>query len=324
MNHRGVCKLTDFGIARDEEGMDLTRTDTSLGTLGYVAPEQRASAKEVDHRADIYSAGATLYKMVVGEASADLFVADRFSELMVDVPEPLRPVIMEATAYRPDERFETAHEFARRLHEVKAQLAPDPSETPQLALRRDDLEPPVTVTSRPVEVRERAPASPPPDVHPEPSLELELPEDPRFAKAKVAAIVFGLAVVGCFLGIVLVRSGVTIVSAHLQASGDQDAYFATIESSEDLLDKLESLGSHRPVLQTRWDDWKAAKTDYERSASAHAFSAEVAENVEKYTHNPGTGQRVLAREVTTKLHEIQQAELVADEAAEAAQTSGCN
>ncbi len=319
MNHRGVCKLTDFGIAQgDALGPDLTRTDTALGTLGYVAPEQRANAKSVDHRADIYSAGATIYAMITGEASADLFVADRVTELMADVPPPLRPVIMAATTYRPDERFLTAHEFARSLHEARGQLLPDPSQTPQLALRRDEaLDRPAPSVGVPApapaskSIPEVVPPKPPDGGNP-------------LANVRRYAIVSALALVSFFGLLGAGMAALQMGSTQTQATQVREAYFDKVEASEPLLDKLESLGSHRPVLQSKWDDWTAAKSAEDKDRAAHAYSAALAADIAKHTQNPSPGTRVTARTVISTLEEIQAAEAASDRAEATAAASGCS
>ncbi|MFW5688283.1 MAG: protein kinase domain-containing protein, partial [Spirochaetota bacterium] len=64
----GSVKLLDFGIASRvaESGDDLTREGMTLGTVAYIAPEQIQRSRDVDKRADIYSAGAMLYEMITG------------------------------------------------------------------------------------------------------------------------------------------------------------------------------------------------------------------------------------------------------------------
>jgi len=333
MNHRGVCKLTDFGIAQgDPLGPDLTRTDTALGTLGYVAPEQRASAKTVDHRADIYSAGATLYAMIVGEPSADLFVADRVTELMAAVPEPLRPVIMRATTYRPDERYDSAHELARMLHEVRGKLAPDPSETPQLALRRQDTrERPASRVAETFDVPPPTPSAPDkPELVNEPTMDTgstdqEEPADlsNSLAELKRVALVVVIAAFATMGVLGAIGSAMRSGEARQQAVVAQAAYFETVGSSAGLVDELVTLGAHRSMLQSKWDAWDAAGSPPEKNSAAHAYSAAVAADVSKYTARVQTGDRVTARTVVTKVEELQNAERVSDQAAAAAASSGC-
>ncbi|GAB4552943.1 MAG: hypothetical protein OHK0023_21450 [Anaerolineae bacterium] len=59
--------LTDFGIAKVLAEHTLTLGDSVVGTLDYIAPEQITSAREVDHRADIYSLGAMTYQILTGQ-----------------------------------------------------------------------------------------------------------------------------------------------------------------------------------------------------------------------------------------------------------------
>src|SRR5438045_7909579 len=68
-----MVKLVDFGIAnsvRDEtaaEGSSLTRMGSAIGTPNYMSPEQAQGLNTLDYRTDIYSLGAVLYEMLVGE-----------------------------------------------------------------------------------------------------------------------------------------------------------------------------------------------------------------------------------------------------------------
>lgn len=60
----GRLKITDFGIARTESS-NLTRASVVVGSPGYIAPEQYTN-REVDRRADVFSAGVLLYQMLSG------------------------------------------------------------------------------------------------------------------------------------------------------------------------------------------------------------------------------------------------------------------
>ena len=67
----GKIKIIDFGLAKDTDvDSNLTMEGTGMGTPLYMAPEQVKDAKNVDFRADIYSLGATLFKMLSGHNSA--------------------------------------------------------------------------------------------------------------------------------------------------------------------------------------------------------------------------------------------------------------
>jgi eukaryotic-like serine/threonine-protein kinase len=60
-------KVIDFGVARIAEGAGaFTRPGTTLGTAGYMAPEQAAGATDVDARADVYGLGCVLFECLTG------------------------------------------------------------------------------------------------------------------------------------------------------------------------------------------------------------------------------------------------------------------
>uniref|UniRef100_UPI003DA088E8 protein kinase domain-containing protein n=1 Tax=Enterococcus faecium TaxID=1352 RepID=UPI003DA088E8 len=68
---------TDFGLANflgePSERFALTNTHVSMGTLSYMAPEQRVDAKNADARADIFSLGVILYELLTGEVPLGTF-----------------------------------------------------------------------------------------------------------------------------------------------------------------------------------------------------------------------------------------------------------
>lgn len=89
IDRKGRAKLLDFGLAAIKGTEKLTRTGSTLGTIGYMSPEQ-AEGKEVDRRSDIFSLGVVLYEMIAGKRPFD-----RESDvattraIATDTPEPL-------------------------------------------------------------------------------------------------------------------------------------------------------------------------------------------------------------------------------------------
>lgn len=126
----GKIKVTDFGIARIESST-LTQAGSSLGTPGYMSPEQ-FSGENIDSRTDIFSAGVILYQFLTGEKpftgstitsimhKVMNFEPDPPSSLNPNVPSELDDVVMKAIAKNLDERYQTAREF---LDDMRAATA---------------------------------------------------------------------------------------------------------------------------------------------------------------------------------------------------------
>lgn len=87
----GKAKLTDLGLARDVSDKQAAESEAgkAYGTPYYISPEQIRGEIDIDHRADIYSMGATLYHMVTGRPPFD---GDTPSAVMhKHLKEPLTP-----------------------------------------------------------------------------------------------------------------------------------------------------------------------------------------------------------------------------------------
>lgn len=94
-----LVKLLDFGIAKPASATDtrLTATGAAMGSPSYMSPEQVRNAKDVDHRSDIWSLGASLHELLAGTPP---FRAETFPALcaaiIADDPTPLRSVRKDA------------------------------------------------------------------------------------------------------------------------------------------------------------------------------------------------------------------------------------
>ncbi len=121
IDNQGICKLGDFGIARMEREF-RTRGGSSMGTEGYMAPEQEKDASRADARADIYGLGMTLWVAVSGRDPMRLQRADG----MAFVPEPLKRVIERATSEDPRNRQPNVGVFAQQLEQSLRALPADP------------------------------------------------------------------------------------------------------------------------------------------------------------------------------------------------------
>ena len=122
----GNVWVTDFGLAKLEEGDDLSLSRELVGTLRYMAPE-RLRGKS-DRRGDIYSLGATLYELLAlrppfEDSRPD--PADRAASattrrlpprhLERSIPRDLETIVLKALAKDPKDRFGSAGELADEL-----------------------------------------------------------------------------------------------------------------------------------------------------------------------------------------------------------------
>ena len=128
----GHALLADFGIARFQEAaVSHTRTGVAMGTLLFMAPEQRVDARSVGPTADLYAAGATLFHLLTGDTPVDLFAIPPDSPRWLGVPEPLVPYLQRATLYNPEARFPDAAAMADALSAIAASLPEDGTPVPQ-------------------------------------------------------------------------------------------------------------------------------------------------------------------------------------------------
>ncbi|MBX3222118.1 MAG: serine/threonine protein kinase, partial [Labilithrix sp.] len=130
----GSVKVLDFGISKslDDRSMEdsvggLTNEGVALGSPGYMAPEQITSSRDVDVRADIYSIGAILYRLVSGKtphkgdslmsvlASMATVPLAPLSTLVPDVPRGFADVVGRCLARDRGERPASIAELARAV-----------------------------------------------------------------------------------------------------------------------------------------------------------------------------------------------------------------
>jgi serine/threonine-protein kinase len=126
-----LVKVLDFGVSKlraDEDGQtSTTRTGTVMGSPLFMPPEQARSSKDVDGRADIWSLGAVLYKLItqrppfLADNMADLFaeILHRphvpITEHAPDVSPGLAAVIDRCLAKLPSDRYATLGDLALAL-----------------------------------------------------------------------------------------------------------------------------------------------------------------------------------------------------------------
>jgi hypothetical protein len=128
LDGHGHLWITDFGLAHCQSQAGLTMSGDLVGTLRYMSPEQALGKRGlVDHRADVYSLGVTLYELLTlepafsGSDREELLRQVAFEEPYPPrrrnkaIPRELETIVLKAMEKSPDGRYVTAQELAEDL-----------------------------------------------------------------------------------------------------------------------------------------------------------------------------------------------------------------
>ena len=138
----GAATLLDFGIMRDAREAALTLKGCTVGTPGYMAPEQATGSRTLDGRADQYALACVLFEMLCErlpfiETNDAQRVTRQLREAAPDlrdfapaVPAAIARVLARALSANPERRFKTIQAFARALRAAM----PNPERVDALAL----------------------------------------------------------------------------------------------------------------------------------------------------------------------------------------------
>ena len=122
----GMVKITDFGIAMAMNSTQLTQTNSVMGSVHYLPPEQ-ANGKSATLQSDVYSMGILLYELISGKLpyKGDNAVEIALKHLkepfpsireeMPEVPQSVENIILKATAKNPKNRYNDAREMYNDL-----------------------------------------------------------------------------------------------------------------------------------------------------------------------------------------------------------------
>ena len=139
----GTVKITDFGVAQVFAAEQLTITGAVIGTAEFMSPEQ-VEGRRADRRSDLYSLGAVLYTMIVGQppfahgTPVEIMQKQRFGRFdsprsyVPEIPSWLDDIICQLLEKNPEKRLPDAYVVSRRLKEVviKVELKNSPDAAP--------------------------------------------------------------------------------------------------------------------------------------------------------------------------------------------------
>ncbi|MGD0519017.1 MAG: polysaccharide biosynthesis/export family protein, partial [Thermoguttaceae bacterium] len=161
---QGIVKILDLGLARfhfEQSEEEMTNSGQAMGTADYMAPEQASDSHAVDIRADIYSLGCTLYKLLAGFAPFEgsqykgtfekmtahvQRPAPPIEKVLPEIPRELAAVVEKMLAKAQADRFAQPSDVIEALAPFCANAA-----LPALLTRATEIE-----TDSPLSLRERA------------------------------------------------------------------------------------------------------------------------------------------------------------------------
>ena len=227
-----VAKITDFGIAVALSEHSLTQTNTVLGSVHYLSPEQ-ARGGMATKQSDIYSLGIILYEMLTGtvpfegETAVSIALKHFQSEIPsvrdIDprIPQALENVVLKATAKRPADRYT---DVASMAEDLKTSLSPKRAgEVRFTPAENDDGETkvlPASALSSVAVPHAIAKADPTPEQEETGKKKRKKYRHPRRRKFLIAGGIVLLLILGIFIGMALFQPQMTNVP---NVVGDQEA-----------------------------------------------------------------------------------------------------
>lgn len=134
ISYAGEVKITDFGISKAGAETSLTRAGDIKGKISYLSPEQ-ALGKDVDHQADLYALGVTIYEVLSGKRlykfDSDIEAIRAIPELEIpaiktlrpDVPDQLNNIVMKCLEKDKRKRYQSARDIFDDLTATKNSLS---------------------------------------------------------------------------------------------------------------------------------------------------------------------------------------------------------
>ena len=144
----GRVKITDFGIAMALNSNELTQTNSVMGSVHYLPPEQ-ANGSGATIKSDIYSTGILMYELLTGKLP---FKGDNAVEIAIkqmkdpipsiclenpEIPQSIENIVLKATAKNPKNRYDNVLEMHNAL---KVALDKDKRDEPKVVFQYPEYE----------------------------------------------------------------------------------------------------------------------------------------------------------------------------------------
>lgn len=152
----GLVKIADFGIAQALNSNELTQTNSVMGSVHYLPPEQ-ANGIGSTYKSDIYSLGILMFELLIGkvpfkgENAVEIAIKQMkdpipsVCDLKEDIPQSVENIILKATAKNPKNRYDTVEDMK---YDIKTCLDEDKKNEPKIVFPFPEFEKDEEIVSR--------------------------------------------------------------------------------------------------------------------------------------------------------------------------------
>lgn len=247
IDNEGNIKITDFGIAVALSQNSITQTNSLLGSVQYISPEQ-ARGNMVTKQSDIYSLGIVLYEMLTGsvpfEGESAVSIALKHFQTPIPslhefdsrIPQALENVVLKATAKEPRDRYESVREMAKDLETA---LSPDRRDEAKFIPKDLSDEDTLVLDATAAEVKKQTSPQPTEPVVSKEEEKEEPAGEPKKKKRRWLFLLIPLLILIVVLFILLQRPGQVDIPAELVGITYDDAVELLEEHSLLLGEKIE-------------------------------------------------------------------------------------
>ena len=270
IKENGLVKITDFGIAMALNSAQLTQTNSVMGSVHYLPPEQ-ASGKGSTIRSDIYSLGIMMFEMLTGKVP---FKGDSAVEIALKhikeeipsvrsinpvVPQSVENVILKATAKNPKNRYRDVREMAE---DIKTCLDEDRQDEEKITFKYPEIDFSETNTKamKLKEVKKEEPAKPVAK-----KIEEEVDPDEESNNKKMKIIIGIVSVLVLLLFIMFIVVPKVSESRSIEVP---DVYGMEISKAEKMLKKSGFKVDRKKKVSDSVEAGLVIETDPKRNSSA--------------------------------------------------------
>ena len=144
----GLIKIADFGIAQALNSNELTETNSVMGSVHYLPPEQ-ANGVGSTFKSDIYSLGILMYELLIGkvpfkgENAVEIAIKQMkdpipsVCDIKEEIPQSVENIILKATAKNPKNRYESVEDMK---YDIKTCLDEDKKNMPKISFQYPEFE----------------------------------------------------------------------------------------------------------------------------------------------------------------------------------------